>query len=71
MPIIIIYCITARECYDVLKSKTHLVGRAGFGADLEISNDTSISRCHADLILDKKVKYYLQIVSMVLGTLNN
>jgi len=57
MPIIIIYCrITARKCYDILNRKTHLVGRAGFGADLEISNDTSISRCHADLILEKKVK---------------
>lgn len=43
-----------QECYDVLLKKTHLVGRSGFGADLEISDDTSISRSHAHLILVKK-----------------
>jgi len=39
----------------VLRKTTHLVGRAGFGADLEILDDTSISRCHAELTLVKKV----------------
>ncbi|XP_027847405.2 nibrin [Aphis gossypii] len=43
-----------QECYDVLLKKTHLIGRSGFGADLEISDDTSISRSHAHLILVKK-----------------
>ncbi|KAL4120479.1 hypothetical protein QTP88_013165 [Uroleucon formosanum] len=59
--------VKTREYYDVLKKKTHLVGRAGFGADLEISDDTSISRCHANLILVKKavgskVKLFLTLV---------
>ncbi|XP_060841916.1 uncharacterized protein LOC132922421 [Rhopalosiphum padi] len=46
--------VKTQDCYDVLMKKTHLIGRAGFGADLEISDDTSISRCHAHLILVKK-----------------
>lgn len=48
-------CITAQEYYDILWREIHLIGRAGFGADLEISDDSSISRCHANLTLVKKV----------------
>lgn len=47
-------CITAGEHYDVLNKKTHLVARAGFDGDLEIS-DMSVSRRHADIVLVKKV----------------
>ncbi|XP_025201439.1 nibrin [Melanaphis sacchari] len=47
--------VETQECYDILMKKTHMIGRAGFGADLEISDDTSISRCHAHLILLKKI----------------
>jgi len=64
---LIYYCVIAQECYDVLLKKTHLVGRSGFGADLEISDDTSISRSHAHLILVKKV-CVVQFVLLVFGT---
>jgi len=51
---VIIY-ISAGEYYDVLRKKTHLVARAGFNGDLEIPNDTTVSRTHAEIFLVKNV----------------
>lgn len=51
--------ITARKCYDVLRKKINLVGRAGFSGDFEIPGDSSISRCHAEIFYEKQVWVFI------------
>ncbi|VVC39420.1 Hypothetical protein CINCED_3A021705 [Cinara cedri] len=66
------------EHYDMLRKKTHLVARTGFKGDIEISGDTSVSRCHAEMSLVKevvcgKVKLLLKLIdkNSMFGTFIN
>lgn len=66
MPILTLRNVKTQEYYDILWREIHLIGRAGFGADLEISDDSSISRCHANLTLVKKSSGNLMKLFLIL-----
>uniref|UniRef100_A0A2S2PZZ5 Nibrin n=1 Tax=Sipha flava TaxID=143950 RepID=A0A2S2PZZ5_9HEMI len=55
LPLLTLVNEITRECYDILKKKINLVARAGFKGDFEIPDDTSISRCHAEIFYEKKI----------------
>ncbi|XP_050431939.1 nibrin [Adelges cooleyi] len=47
-------CEKTGKCYNLLSKKKHVVARWGFDGDLEIANDLSVSRRHAEITLLKK-----------------